>query len=106
VGAALATDLLAPEELGRGLAWLSTAGWITGVVAFAGAGYAIETVGATALYIMVAALALVAALQLRRIRYQAAVAVPGQPVVAYHPMMPAKGFRLRLAGLWRPVDSH
>jgi MFS family permease len=101
VGAALATDLLAPEELGRGLAWLSTAGWITGVVAFAGAGYAIETLGATALYIMMAALALVAALQLRRIRYQAAVAVPGQPVVAYRPALPAKGFRLRLAGLWR-----
>jgi hypothetical protein len=101
VGAALATDLLAPEELGRGLAWLSTAGWITGVVAFAGAGYAIETLGPTALYLMMAALALVAALQLRRIRYQAAVAVPGQPVVAYRPMLPAKGFRLRLAGLWR-----
>jgi MFS family permease len=107
VGAALATDLLAPEELGRGLAWLSTAGWITGVVAFAGAGHVIETWGATTLYLMVAALALVAALQLRRIRYRTAEAavVSEQPIVAYRPMLPANGFRLRLTGLWRLIPK-
>jgi MFS family permease len=70
VSAALATDLLAPQELERGLGWLNTAGWITGTVAFAGAGQALQTIGAPGLYITAAALAAVAALQLRRIHYR------------------------------------
>jgi MFS family permease len=70
VASALATDILAPEDLEQGLSWLNTAGWITGVAAFAGAGQVMETLGPTALYLMVAGLALVAARQLRRIHYR------------------------------------
>jgi hypothetical protein len=104
VGAALATDILAPEELGRGLARLNAANWITGVVAFGGAGYVIQTLGTPALYGMAAALALGAVVQLRHIQPETEaepIIVGGirpLPMPAY---LAAKGFRLRLAGLWR-----
>jgi MFS family permease len=85
VGAALATDILAPQELERGLGWLNTAGWITGTIAFAGAGHALETMGASGLYGVAAVLALAAALQLRRIRYRAPAATAAAWPVAFAP---------------------
>jgi MFS family permease len=70
VASAFATDILAPEDLARGLAWLNSAGWITGVAAFAGAGHIIQTMGAPMLYGLAIVLALVAALELRQIKYR------------------------------------
>lgn len=101
IGAALATDILAPQELERGLSWLNTAGWITGTIAFAGAGQAMETIGAPALYIMAAVLASVAALQLRRIHYrEAPVAAAGRPATF---QLSRKRLAARVAGAWRLV---
>ncbi|MCL4871348.1 MAG: MFS transporter [Anaerolineae bacterium] len=71
LAAALATDILAPDELERGLSWLNTAGWITGVIAFAATGQMIETVGMV-IFLLVAILALGAAWQLRTLQTQAA----------------------------------
>lgn len=46
VDRALTIDLLPRESLGRGMAWLGTAGWIGGIVGFAVAGLALEALGA------------------------------------------------------------
>jgi MFS family permease len=97
VGAALATDILAPQELERGLGWLNTAGWITGTIAFAGAGHALEAMGAAGLYGVAAVLALAAALQLRRIRYRAAA--PAATAVAWPVTLVPGRQRLAPAGV-------
>ena len=51
---ALATDLLAPEALDRGLPWINASGWLAGVIGYAGAGYAMDTLGANNLYLLAA----------------------------------------------------
>lgn len=61
VAAAFATDLLGPKALSRGLPWLSAMTWTGGIVGFAGAGYAMDTLGATTLYFLAAALGVMAA---------------------------------------------
>lgn len=61
VAAAFATDLLDAETLQRGLPWLNTMTWAGGVLGFAGAGYVMDTFGATTLYLLGAGLALLAA---------------------------------------------
>ena len=57
---AFVTDLLAPEVLSRGLPWVNTMGFIAGTVGFASAGYLIDTLGATNLYLITAALPIIA----------------------------------------------
>jgi MFS transporter, DHA1 family, tetracycline resistance protein len=69
VGTAMAADILSPAQLGRGLAWLTSAGWFTGVIMFAVAARLMEVVGSAALFLAVAFLAILAAWQLRRIHY-------------------------------------
>lgn len=96
--AALATDILAPDELERGLAWLNTTSWVTGVIAFAATGQMIETLGLT-FYLLVAALALGAVWQLRLIQDRAAAA----PVTPRRSFQQNKRLTLRLAALWRLV---
>jgi MFS family permease len=46
-GNALATDLLPPQALGKGLALFNTASWMGGVLGFAGGGYALKSFGFT-----------------------------------------------------------
>ena len=60
VAPALATDILAPEALAQGLPWLKTVGAIASVLGFASAGYVMDTLGGTSLYVIAAALAIVA----------------------------------------------
>lgn len=64
MGAALATDILAPEELVRGLSWLNAMGWGSGVFSFAIGGYLVNHLGAEAVYVTASLLAVVAAIQL------------------------------------------
>jgi MFS family permease len=64
MGAALATDMLAPEELVRGLSWINAMGWASGVLSFAIGGYLVNRVGAEAVYVTASLLAVVAAIQL------------------------------------------
>ncbi len=59
--AALATDMLASEALSRGLPRLNSMAYIAGIVGSAGAGYVMEALGGTTLYLIAAALAVVAA---------------------------------------------
>jgi hypothetical protein len=99
MGAALATDILQPEELERGLAWLTTTSWMSGVVAFAGAGQLFQTLGPAGLYLLVAGMALVAALQLRRVQYRAAPI----PVAASRSITRPRRLALRPVSLWRLV---
>jgi MFS family permease len=61
LASALATDILPPQALGRGLPLLGTMSWASGVLGFAGSGYVIETLGASNLYFIAALLSLVAA---------------------------------------------
>jgi MFS family permease len=61
LASALATDILPRQSLGRSLPVLGTMAWASGVLGFAGSGYAIETVGAGNLYLIATLLSLVAA---------------------------------------------
>jgi MFS family permease len=60
LASALATDILAPEALGKALPKLTSMNWVAGVLGFAGTGYVIETLGANSLYWMATILSLVA----------------------------------------------
>lgn len=60
LAAALASDILPPEILGRSLPMLGTMSWAAGVLGFAGSGYMIETLGASNLYLIAALLSLAA----------------------------------------------
>jgi len=57
---AFVTDLLAPEVLSRGLPWINTMMFVAGTVGFASAGYLLDTLGATNLYLITAVLPIVA----------------------------------------------
>lgn len=61
IASALATDLLAPETLGRSLPWVHTMNWIASVIGFAGAGYGIEALGAFGLLLAATTASIVAA---------------------------------------------
>jgi MFS family permease len=61
LASALATDILPRQSLGRSLPILGTMAWASGVLGFAGSGYAIETLGASNLYLIAALLSLAAA---------------------------------------------
>lgn len=60
VGSALATDLLPPNLLDRGLSRFEAAKWIGAVLGLAGAGYAVQSVGLPATLLLGAAFPLVA----------------------------------------------
>jgi MFS family permease len=61
LASALATDILPPQTLGRGLPMLGTMTWASGVLGFAASGYVIDTLGASNLYLIATLLALIAA---------------------------------------------
>ncbi len=52
LASALATDILPPEALDRGLPRLNSMAWIAGIVGFAGSGYIIDTMGSTFLFMI------------------------------------------------------
>jgi MFS family permease len=52
IGNALVTDILPQESLGRGLALFGATVWIGGVLGFAGAGYALESLGVLPTFII------------------------------------------------------
>jgi YNFM family putative membrane transporter len=58
LASALATDILAQQELGSSLPIVNTMGWASGVLGFASTGYLIETLGARDLYLISGLLAL------------------------------------------------
>jgi len=60
VGNALVTDLVPRESLGRALALFSATSWIGGVLGFAGAGYALQSLGTIPTFIIAIFLALIA----------------------------------------------
>jgi MFS family permease len=70
LASALATDILAPETLGKALPRLSSMNWVAGILGFAGSGYVIETLGEHSLYWIATLFALaavtIAALMMRR----------------------------------------
>jgi MFS family permease len=68
IGSAMVTDLLSPQALGKGLALYGAAGWVGGVIGFAGAGYALETLGTTITMVIGFFLALVAIVVLIPVR--------------------------------------
>lgn len=74
IAAALATDLLPPAALKRGLSWLNTMGWVAGIGGFAVGGYVLDVLGPGTLYVAAAATAVVAALALLSQRSRAATA--------------------------------
>jgi MFS family permease len=61
LASALATDILAPEVLGKALPGLNSLNWVAGVLGFAGSGYVMETLGRNSLYLMAAIFSLAAA---------------------------------------------
>ncbi|MGE5250071.1 MAG: MFS transporter [Bacteroidota bacterium] len=61
MASALATDLLAPEVLGKALPRITSMNWVAGVVGFAGSGYVIEVFGEKSLYWMATLFSLAAA---------------------------------------------
>jgi MFS family permease len=77
--AALATDLLPPGGLGRGLPRLGSMDSIASIVGFAASGFVMDTFGGSALYGLAVVLALVAAMALVGLpqRRRAARAQPG-----------------------------
>jgi MFS family permease len=61
MGSALATDLLSPGELNRGMSWFNTASSAASVLSFASSGYLLDMIGSQALYLLAATLPVIAA---------------------------------------------
>ena len=68
VGNALVTDLVPRESLGKGLSLFGATSWIGGVVGFAGAGYALQSLGTAPTFIAGICLILIAIVLLTPIR--------------------------------------
>ncbi len=64
VGSAYVTDILAPQELARGLSLLNTTGWAAGILTFASAGHMMDSLGASPVYMLAGLCAVIAAVQL------------------------------------------
>jgi MFS family permease len=61
VAAALAIDLLGRERIGRGLPWLNAMNWLAGILGSAGTGLLMDSLGPTPVYLIAAALPILAA---------------------------------------------
>jgi DHA1 family multidrug resistance protein-like MFS transporter len=61
VGQAMATDLVPPESLGRGMSLFHSSMWVGAILGFTATGYAVEALGAPATFLAGAVLSLVAA---------------------------------------------
>jgi MFS family permease len=71
LNSALAADILPQEALSRSLPRITAMNSAAAVLSFASTGFVMDTFGATALYVAAAGLALIAALQLRRVESRA-----------------------------------
>jgi MFS family permease len=71
LASALAVDMLPREALSRRLPQITTTNAVASVLGFASVGIVMDTVGATALYLVAAGLAATTALQLSRMRHPA-----------------------------------
>jgi MFS family permease len=60
VAAALTIDLLDRDMIGRGLPWLNAMNWMAGILGSAGAGFLMDSLGPTPLYLIAAALPILA----------------------------------------------
>jgi MFS family permease len=60
VAAAFTIDLLDRDRIGRGLPWLNAMNWLSGILGSAGAGFLMDSAGPTTLYLIAAALPLLA----------------------------------------------
>jgi DHA1 family multidrug resistance protein-like MFS transporter len=67
ISSALATDLLQPTALTRGLSWLKGMGSIAGVISFTSTGFLLDSFGPVPLYLMAMVLPLIAALGLEAV---------------------------------------
>jgi MFS family permease len=65
LASALAVDMLSQEALNRGLPRITAVGAVASILSFASAGYVMDTLGTTTLYLAAAGLAVAAALPLR-----------------------------------------
>jgi MFS family permease len=88
VASALATDILAPESLSRGLPWLSAMDSLASILSFAGTGYVMDTWGETPLYLAAAGVALMAVLQLARLQSNRLLSIPVVAPVGQNPSRP------------------
>jgi MFS family permease len=61
LAATLASDILPQQALSRGLPWVGTMNWVSGVIGFGVSGYLLENLGANSLFLISASLSLVAA---------------------------------------------
>lgn len=68
VASAMGTDLLSPQALSRGLPRLNATVWLSGVVGFLGAGFVVETLGTSILYLVGVILSLAATLLILELR--------------------------------------
>lgn len=68
VASAMGTDLLSPQALGRGLPRLNAAVWLSGVVGFLGAGFVVEILGTSILYLVGVVLSIGATLLVLELR--------------------------------------
>ncbi|HZD56256.1 MAG TPA: MFS transporter [Anaerolineales bacterium] len=67
ISSALATDLLQPTALTRGLSWLKGTGSIAGVISFTGTGLLLDNFGPVPLYLLAMVLPLIAAVGLEAV---------------------------------------
>ncbi len=68
VASAFTADLLPAEERSRGIPWIKSTMWVAGAMSFLSAGYVMDALGPTVLYVVVAVLAVAAVLILRTLR--------------------------------------
>lgn len=87
LASALATDILPPEALSRGLPWLRTLDAGAKIVSFATAGYVIDTLGATGLYLIAATLTVLAIPLLRLLAPRRQTALPTRSTPVTTPLV-------------------
>lgn len=79
IASAFATDMLEPEALSRGLPWLNAIPSLAGIMGIAGSGIVMDALDPETVYVVVAVLAVIAALQISQLgrgRQRAAMQVP------------------------------
>jgi MFS transporter, DHA1 family, tetracycline resistance protein len=79
VASAFATDLLTPGVLVRVLPWFTAVGSVAGILGFAGAGFLIETLGFTGLFLGAASVSLVASALIWPLRCERQIAAMFEP---------------------------
>jgi len=87
LSSAVATDILSPTTLNVGLPWVNATNSAAGIISFAGTGLIFDGLGPVALYVLAAALAVVAAIELRGFAQHRETPRPQVPVKVQAAMM-------------------